>query len=128
MRHIRAAQDRTGQMRFAVVLCCVIVASLSPFFWFSKVIDTQPAAVRIGSPSAVVTFVRSPSAEVLKNCMFSIVSSFVRLVSACSVVENSQDLIAKKRAPTMSSLNAMFFDVLLSSLIACQTLSGRHAW
>ena len=127
MRQIKAAHDRTGHRRLAVVLCWVIVASFSPFFWLSKVMETQPAAVSLSRPSAVVTLWSRPSMDVLKKRILFSVSSFVRFVSACSVVENSHERIAKNRAPTISSPKAMFLGVLLSSWIALQTFRGRHA-
>ena len=69
-----------------------------------------------------------PVAFLSKNRMFSTVRSLVRFCSAPLVVENSQERMAKKRAPTMSCPMASFCFVLSSAAIAFHTTKGKHAW
>ena len=115
-------------MRFAGVLCWVIVASFWPFFWFSNVIVTQSEDCRVVRLLSCGTSWRYPSVDLLKNCMFRRQRSFVFLDSFLSVCEYLQDLIAKKRAPMMRLPIALSLMVLWLLLIAFQTISGSAAW
>ena len=128
IRTTSAAHVLTGQMRPSGVRCCVIVASFSPFFWFSNVMATHSASCGGGHVDECGMACMKPASFLSKNLTFSIVSSFVRFVSPPMVVEYSHDRMAKNRAPTISWPMASFCFVLTSAATAFQTTRGRHAW
>ena len=127
MRITRAAQGVTGHS-WDPVLCCVMVASFSPFFWSWNVMDTQCAVKRVCGGDEWGMRRRKPVADLLKKRMSQMRSSFVFLNSALSVVEYSQERMAKKRAPRRSCPMAMWRRVVLSAWMVFQTVRGRHAW
>ena len=94
-----AAQICTGH-RVCPDLCCVMLASFSPFFWLMKVIVTQSADFNTSSGDECAISVCIPFDCSLKKRIFSVHIIFVlRGPSLVFVDEYSHDLIAKKSAP-----------------------------
>ena len=126
---IVVAQQWTGHSGALLERCCVMVAIFSPFFWETKVMETQSAERSDWSGEEWSSSVVVPSLLVLKKRMLLSSRIFVlRALSALLVVEYSQERIAKKSAPQTRGPTAEV-KVLEESARRCfQTTRGRHAW
>ena len=106
-----------------------MVSIFSPFFWSTKVMETQSALAKDGSGSSCRSSCMAPSVELLKNRTPAQFIIFVfRFPSSLFVEEYSQERMAKKRAPARSAPCACLRGFELSSYICFQTWSGRQAW
>jgi hypothetical protein len=121
------AQDKTGFRTF-LDLYWVMVTSFSPFFWETKVMDTQSAAARRVT-GLICGISNRPLGVCLKNLTNSQVTIFVFLgPSAVLVLEYSQERIAKKSAPVSR------LPIAVSNFDCCgpcsliHTLRGKQAW
>ena len=101
----------------------------SPFFWLTKVIDTQSAVGSVGRGFMLSIISLNTVLLIRKDRMFSHWMILVfRIPSTVVVLENSQDRIAKNSAPVISVLIAAARGDDLSARIVRQTISGRQAW